>query len=384
MQLARCNALHHDTCPVHRLLPASRSHTSLKISHSFSRKHTARKHGLIQASAVVESGVPKELEKIIGGFQMVPDPKIKYQQLLFYAKKLKPMAAALHTETNKVQGCVSQVWVHPRVEDGKIFWEADSDSALTKGLAALLVQGLSGSTAADIVAIPPDFIDRLGLQQSLTPSRNNGFLNMFRLMQRKSLDLVQTEEHGAQEAADMPKPVPSDSMVEQPIQESPAELKAQEVQEDMHAQHVVAQAASKPQAVSSGPSGPSGPQSPAAPAASTAAASAASPASSSSGSQEAQSPAQMSPSPVQAMQAALQKTFAPTLLEVQQHQQSSGSEAPATSENHMHIHVVSDQFEGWSDAERQKSVKQVVKKESPDDHRKLTIEAQTPEECTTK
>ncbi|KAL0053846.1 hypothetical protein WJX82_011690 [Trebouxia sp. C0006] len=309
------------------LLPASRSHTSLKISHSFSRKHTARKHGLIQASAVVESGVPKELEKIIGGFQMVPDPKIKYQQLLFYAKKLKPMAAALHTETNKVQGCVSQVWVHPRVEDGKIFWEADSDSALTKGLAALLVQGLSGSTAADIVAIPPDFIDRLGLQQSLTPSRNNGFLNMFRLMQRKSLDLVQTEEHGAQEAADMPKPVPSDSMVEQPIQESPAELKAQE---------------------------------------------------------EAQSPAQMSPSPVQAMQAALQKTFAPTLLEVQQHQQSSGSEAPATSENHMHIHVVSDQFEGWSDAERQKSVKQVVKKESPDDHRKLTIEAQTPEECTTK
>ncbi len=68
-----------------------------------------------------------------------------------------------------------------------------------QGLAALLVQGLSGSTAADIVAIPPDFIDRLGLQQSLTPSRNNGFLNMFRLMQRKSLDLVQTEEHGAQE-----------------------------------------------------------------------------------------------------------------------------------------------------------------------------------------
>lgn len=74
-----------------------------------------------------------------------------------------------------------------------------SRSAVLQGLAALLVQGLSGSTAADIVAIPPDFIDRLGLQQSLTPSRNNGFLNMFRLMQRKSLDLVQTQEHGAQQ-----------------------------------------------------------------------------------------------------------------------------------------------------------------------------------------
>lgn len=55
---------------------------------------------------------------------------------------------------------------------------------------------MSGSTAADIVAIPPDFIDRLGLQQSLTPSRNNGFLNMFRLMQRKSLEIVQQEAHG--------------------------------------------------------------------------------------------------------------------------------------------------------------------------------------------
>ncbi|KAA6423075.1 MAG: cysteine desulfuration [Trebouxia sp. A1-2] len=237
MQLARCNALHHASCPVHRLPPAARDHTSSGIRRNFSRKHAARKHGRIQASATVDSGVPQELEKIIGGFQMVPDPKIKYQQLLFYAKKLKPMAAALHTEANKVQGCVSQamadvqVWVHPRVEAGKIFWEADSDSALTKGLAALLVQGLSGSTAADIVAIPPDFIERLGLQQSLTPSRNNGFLNMFRLMQRKSLDLVQTEQHGAQEAADMPKPVPSDSMVEQPIQASPADLKTQEVVE---------------------------------------------------------------------------------------------------------------------------------------------------------
>ena len=115
------------------------------------------------------------------------------------------------------------------------------------------------------------------------------------------------------QAADMLKPVPSDSMVEQPLQESPAELKAQEVQEDMHAQHMVGQAASKPQAVSPGPSGPAGPQSSAAPAASTAAASAASPATPSDGSQEAQSPAQMSPSPVQAMQAALQETFAPSV-----------------------------------------------------------------------
>jgi sulfur transfer protein SufE len=68
------------------------------------------------------------------------------------------------------------------VEDGKIYWKADSDAQLTKGLAALLVQGLSGSEAKMVAAIKADFIEMLGLKQSLTPSRNNGFLNMFKLM----------------------------------------------------------------------------------------------------------------------------------------------------------------------------------------------------------
>lgn len=59
-----------------------------------------------------------------------------------------------------------------------------------EGLAALLVQGLSGTTPEEIVRIPPDWITSMGLQQSLTPSRNNGFLNMFKLMQKKALELL--------------------------------------------------------------------------------------------------------------------------------------------------------------------------------------------------
>lgn len=137
------------------------------------------------------SDLPPSLRKIVGAFQIVPDPMARYKQLLFYASKLEKMPAEEHNPANKVEGCTSQVWVKPELrEDGKIYWRADSDSQLTKGLAALLVLGLSGCTPEEILKVEPDFIEALGLKQSLTPSRNNGFLNMFRLMQRKTLDMV--------------------------------------------------------------------------------------------------------------------------------------------------------------------------------------------------
>ncbi|KAG2426286.1 hypothetical protein HXX76_013043 [Chlamydomonas incerta] len=156
--------------------------------------------GVCRAQKV--SDLPASLKKIVGAFQMVPDPMARYKQLLFYATKLAPLPAEDHVPANKVEGCVSQVWVVPEMrDDGLIYWRADSDSQLTKGLAALLVTGLSGCTPAEILTVQPDFIEMLGLKQSLTPSRNNGFLNMFRLMQRKTLELVAASVSGASAAA---------------------------------------------------------------------------------------------------------------------------------------------------------------------------------------
>lgn len=134
--------------------------------------------------------LPPKLQEIVKLFQGVQEPKAKYEQLLFYGKNLNPLESQYKTNENKVQGCVSQVWVRAYLDyDKNVIYEADSDSVLTKGLAALLVKGLSGRPVEEIVRVSPDFATLLGLQQSLTPSRNNGFLNMLKLMQKKALQL---------------------------------------------------------------------------------------------------------------------------------------------------------------------------------------------------
>ncbi|CAF2072012.1 unnamed protein product [Brassica oleracea var. botrytis] len=145
--------------------------------------------------------LPPKLQEIVKLFQSVQEPKAKYEQLLFYGKNLKPLDSRFKTRENKVEGCVSQVWVRAFFdEERNVVYEADSDSVLTKGLAALLVNGLSGRPVTEILRVTPDFAVLLGLQQSLTPSRNNGFLNMLKLMQKKALSLEVKADDGTSES----------------------------------------------------------------------------------------------------------------------------------------------------------------------------------------
>ncbi|KAF9613112.1 hypothetical protein IFM89_005591 [Coptis chinensis] len=146
------------------------------------------------SSSTLSTGdLPPKLQEIVNLFQSVDDNKAKYQQLMFYGRNLKPLDPKFKTKENKVQGCVSQVWVRAYLDaDQNVYFEADSDSALTKGLAALLVQGLSGQPVSKITTVSKDFIMSLGLQQSLTASRNNGFVNMLGLMKRKAQQLSES------------------------------------------------------------------------------------------------------------------------------------------------------------------------------------------------
>ncbi|MEM9502826.1 MAG: SufE family protein [Cyanobacteria bacterium P01_E01_bin.43] len=129
---------------------------------------------------------PASIDKLVQRFQKVAEPKRRYEQLLWLAKKLDPFPADAKIEENKVQGCVSQVYVIASLEDGKLHYRGDSDAQITKGLVAFLIRGMNGLTPEEIVDLSPDFIKETQLDVSLTPSRANGFFNIFKMMQQKA------------------------------------------------------------------------------------------------------------------------------------------------------------------------------------------------------
>ena len=131
--------------------------------------------------------LPPNLDRIVQRFKRRSNPKQRYEQLLWYAKKLQEMPQEFKTPENKVNGCVSQVYITADLEDGKILYRGDSDAQLVKGLVALLIEGLNGLTPEEILQVAPDFIEETGLKVSLTPSRANGFYNIFQTMKKKAL-----------------------------------------------------------------------------------------------------------------------------------------------------------------------------------------------------
>ena len=132
---------------------------------------------------------PPNLDKIVERFKRHSDPKKRYEQLLWYAKKLEAMPEEAKIPENKVQGCVSQVFITANLKDGKVWYQSDSDAQLVKGLVALLIQGLNGLSPQEIMQVSPDFIEETGLKVSLTPSRANGFYNILQLMKKKAFNL---------------------------------------------------------------------------------------------------------------------------------------------------------------------------------------------------
>ncbi len=132
------------------------------------------------------------LDSLIERLQSTSDPKRRYEYILWLAKSLPILTEDLHLETTKVKGCISEVYVLGILLNGKIQWRGYSDALITKGLLAFLIKGLNDLTPFEVLSIDKKFIEMTGLSKSLTPSRANGFLNIFLKMKAQAKDLLPT------------------------------------------------------------------------------------------------------------------------------------------------------------------------------------------------
>lgn len=120
--------------------------------------------------------------EIVAAFSGLTDWEDRYKKLIELGKALPDLPDSKKLEDFKVKGCQSQVWIHARMEDGRILFEADSDAILVRGLVALLLRVYSNATPAEILSTPPDFVKEIGLESKLSPSRANGLFSMIKQM----------------------------------------------------------------------------------------------------------------------------------------------------------------------------------------------------------
>ena len=119
-------------------------------------------------------------EEIIADFEYLTNWDDKYEYIIALSKELPIIGDQYKTEENLIKGCQSRVWLHAEYRDGRLFFTADSDAIITKGLVSMVIKVLSGQTPADIVAAEIYFIDGIGLRSHLASTRANGLLSMLK------------------------------------------------------------------------------------------------------------------------------------------------------------------------------------------------------------
>ena len=124
-----------------------------------------------------------EAEKeIIEEFALFDSWDDKYEYIIDMGKRLPALDPKYKTDENRVRGCQSSVWLVADYRNGRLFYQADSDAVIVKGLISMLIRVLSGKTADEIIEAKLDFIREIGMTTHLAQTRSNGLLNMVKQM----------------------------------------------------------------------------------------------------------------------------------------------------------------------------------------------------------
>lgn len=123
-------------------------------------------------------------------FSTCQSPEAKYAKIIELGRSLSPLKSEYKTETNRVQGCQSNMFLHVFQEGNELYYEAESDALISAGLAALLLRVYNGEPAEVILKCPPSYLDELGISTSLTPNRANGLYSIHLRMKQEALKFL--------------------------------------------------------------------------------------------------------------------------------------------------------------------------------------------------
>lgn len=126
-------------------------------------------------------------DEIIDEFSLFDNWEDKYEYIIDLGKKLEPLNPESKIEENKIKGCQSQVWLTADENEGRIFFKADSDAIIVRGLVSMLIRVLSGHTSNEIINAKLDFINKIGMTNHLAQTRSNGLLSMVKQMKNYAL-----------------------------------------------------------------------------------------------------------------------------------------------------------------------------------------------------
>lgn len=115
---------------------------------------------------------------VVARFQSLEDWMARYEYLIELGRSLPAFPDMLRTDVNRLRGCQGSVWMVAEQREGRLYFQASSDSAIVAGLIALLLMIYSGRTPGEILASCPDFFREIGLHQHLSPHRANGLAHM--------------------------------------------------------------------------------------------------------------------------------------------------------------------------------------------------------------
>lgn len=131
----------------------------------------------------------KEAEdEVVDSFSMYDEWLDKYEYLIDLGKNLAPYPDSSKTDDRLIKGCQSRVWLDYKMKDGKLWFTADSDAIITKGIISLLVSIYSGRTPEEIASSDFSFIEKIGLKENLSPTRANGLASMIATIKAVALE----------------------------------------------------------------------------------------------------------------------------------------------------------------------------------------------------